>query len=84
MLNQNRQDLMPDAQSASGCGLWSVIIGHGLFDTSQFLLFFFQGPPIGCITLIGRRFRGAPGDRALPSTESSAVHQARIELEINR
>ena len=25
--------------------LWPVIIGHGLFDASRFVLFYFQGPP---------------------------------------
>jgi membrane protease YdiL (CAAX protease family) len=32
---------------ASGCNLWLVIIGHGLFDASRFVLFYFQGPPTG-------------------------------------
>jgi CAAX protease family protein len=32
---------------ASGRNLWPVIIGHGLFDTSRFVLFYFQGPPMG-------------------------------------
>src|SRR6266853_4467014 len=32
---------------ASGRNLWPVIIGHGLFDASRFVLFFFQGPPTG-------------------------------------
>jgi membrane protease YdiL (CAAX protease family) len=32
---------------ASGRNLWAVIIGHGLFDASRFVLFFFQGPPTG-------------------------------------
>jgi membrane protease YdiL (CAAX protease family) len=32
---------------ASGRNLWPVIIGHGLFDASRFVLFFFQGPPMG-------------------------------------
>jgi uncharacterized protein len=32
---------------ASGRNLWLVIIGHGLFDASRFVLFFFQGPPTG-------------------------------------
>jgi CAAX amino terminal protease family. len=32
---------------ASGCNLWAVIIGHGLFDASRFVLFYFQGPPTG-------------------------------------
>jgi uncharacterized protein len=27
--------------------LWIVIIGHGLFDASRFVLFYFQGPPTG-------------------------------------
>ena len=31
----------------SGRNLWPVIIGHGLFDASRFVLFYFQGPPIG-------------------------------------
>jgi len=26
--------------------LWPVIIGHGLFDASRFVLFYFQGPPM--------------------------------------
>ena len=30
---------------ASGRNLWVVIIGHGLFDASRFVLFYFQGPP---------------------------------------
>ena len=32
---------------ASGRNLWTVIIGHGLFDASRFVLFYFQGPPTG-------------------------------------
>jgi membrane protease YdiL (CAAX protease family) len=32
---------------ASGRNLWPVIIGHGIFDASRFVLFYFQGPPIG-------------------------------------
>ncbi len=32
---------------ASGRNLWIVIIGHGLFDASRFVLFYFQGPPTG-------------------------------------
>jgi hypothetical protein len=32
---------------ASGCNLWAVIIGHGLFDASRFVLFYFQGLPTG-------------------------------------
>jgi hypothetical protein len=32
---------------------------------------------IGCI-------RGAPGGRALPSTETSAIQQARIESKLDR
>src|SRR5512132_1273764 len=32
---------------ASGRNLWAVIIGHGLFDASRFVLFCFQGPPTG-------------------------------------
>jgi membrane protease YdiL (CAAX protease family) len=32
---------------ASGRNLWPVIIGHGLFDASRFVLFYFQGPAIG-------------------------------------
>jgi uncharacterized protein len=32
---------------ASGRNLWAVIIGHGLFDASRFVLFYFQGPPAG-------------------------------------
>ena len=32
---------------ALGRNLWAVIIGHGLFDTSRFVLFYFQGPPTG-------------------------------------
>ena len=32
---------------ASGRNLWVVIIGHGLFDASRFVLFYFQGPPMG-------------------------------------
>ena len=32
---------------ASGRNLWLVIIGHGLFDASRFVLFYFQGPPTG-------------------------------------
>jgi uncharacterized protein len=31
----------------SGRNLWPVIIGHGLFDASRFVLFYFQGPPTG-------------------------------------
>jgi membrane protease YdiL (CAAX protease family) len=30
---------------ASGRNLWPVIIGHGLFDASRFVLFYFEGPP---------------------------------------
>jgi hypothetical protein len=32
---------------ASGRNLWPVIIGHGLFDASRFVLFYLQGPPTG-------------------------------------
>jgi hypothetical protein len=32
---------------ALGRNLWPVIIGHGLFDASRFVLFYFQGPPVG-------------------------------------
>lgn len=32
---------------ASGRNLWIVIIGHGLFDASRFVLFYFQGQPTG-------------------------------------
>jgi membrane protease YdiL (CAAX protease family) len=32
---------------ASGRNLWPVIIAHGLFDASRFVLFYFQGPPSG-------------------------------------
>ena len=32
---------------ASGRNLWPVIICHGLFDASRFVLFYFQGPPAG-------------------------------------
>lgn len=32
---------------ASGRNLWPVIIGHGLFDASRFVLFYFEGPPAG-------------------------------------
>ncbi len=32
---------------ASGRNLWPAIIGHGLFDASRFVLFYFQGPPAG-------------------------------------
>ena len=32
---------------ALGRNLWPVIIGHGLFDASRFVLFHFQGPPTG-------------------------------------
>jgi len=32
---------------ASGRNLWLVIIGHGFFDASRFVLFYFQGPPTG-------------------------------------
>jgi Type II CAAX prenyl endopeptidase Rce1-like len=32
---------------ASGRNLWPVIIGHGLFDASRFVLFYFGGPPTG-------------------------------------
>jgi len=32
---------------ALGRNLWAVIIGHGLFDASRFVLFYFQGPPNG-------------------------------------
>jgi membrane protease YdiL (CAAX protease family) len=31
---------------ASRRNLWPVIIGHGLFDASRFVLFYFQGPPM--------------------------------------
>ena len=31
----------------SGRNLWLVIIGHGLYDASRFVLFYFQGPPSG-------------------------------------
>jgi membrane protease YdiL (CAAX protease family) len=32
---------------ASGRNLWPVIIAHGVFDASRFVLFCFQGPPTG-------------------------------------
>ena len=32
---------------ACGRNLWPVIIGHGVFDASRFVLFYFQGPPTG-------------------------------------
>jgi membrane protease YdiL (CAAX protease family) len=32
---------------ASGRNLWPVIIGHGIYDASRFVLFYFQGPPVG-------------------------------------
>jgi uncharacterized protein len=32
---------------ASGRNLWPVIIGHGLFDASRFVLFYFEGAPMG-------------------------------------
>jgi len=32
---------------ASSRNLWPVIIGHGLYDASRFVLFYFQGPPVG-------------------------------------
>ncbi len=32
---------------ASGRNLWPMIIGHGLFDASRFVLFYFEGPPVG-------------------------------------
>ncbi|PYK27291.1 MAG: hypothetical protein DME52_04445, partial [Verrucomicrobia bacterium] len=32
---------------AFGRNLWPVIIGHGLFDASRFVLFYLQGPPMG-------------------------------------
>jgi membrane protease YdiL (CAAX protease family) len=32
---------------ASGRNLWPVIIGHGLFDASRFVLIYFQSPPMG-------------------------------------
>ncbi len=32
---------------ASGQNLWPVIIGHGVFDASRFILFYLQGPPTG-------------------------------------
>jgi len=31
----------------SGRNLWLVIIGHGVYDASRFVLFYFQGPPSG-------------------------------------
>jgi membrane protease YdiL (CAAX protease family) len=31
----------------SGRNLWLVIIGHGLYDASRVVLFYFQGPPSG-------------------------------------
>ena len=32
---------------ASARNLWPVMIAHGLFDASRFVLFYFQGPPTG-------------------------------------
>jgi uncharacterized protein len=32
---------------AFGRNLWPVIIAHGLFDASRFVLFYFEGPPTG-------------------------------------
>ena len=31
----------------SGRNLWLVIVIHGLYDASRFVLFYFQGPPLG-------------------------------------
>ncbi len=31
----------------SGRNLWPAIIGHGFYDASRFVLFYFQGPPTG-------------------------------------
>ena len=31
----------------SGRNLWPAIIGHGFYDASRFVLFYFQGPPAG-------------------------------------
>jgi membrane protease YdiL (CAAX protease family) len=31
----------------SGRNLWLVVVGHGFFDASRFVLFYFQGPPTG-------------------------------------
>jgi hypothetical protein len=32
---------------ASGRNLWAVTTGHGLFDVSRFVLFYFQCPSTG-------------------------------------
>jgi membrane protease YdiL (CAAX protease family) len=31
----------------TGRNLWAPIIGHGVYDASRFILFYFHGPPIG-------------------------------------
>jgi uncharacterized protein len=30
-----------------GRNLWPLIVGHGLYDASRFVLFYFKGPPLG-------------------------------------
>jgi membrane protease YdiL (CAAX protease family) len=32
---------------ATGRNLWAPIIAHGVYDASRFILFYFQGPPVG-------------------------------------
>jgi uncharacterized protein len=50
---------------ASARNLWPVIIGHGLFDASRFVLFYFRRAADGLIDSIDTR-----------RAESSAIQQA--------
>ena len=43
-----------------------------------------QADMIVCVTAAGRCLRGAPGGRALPSTEALAIQQAGIESIVDR
>ena len=82
---------------ASGRNLWAMIIGHRLFDAGRFVLPIFKVRRREAGNLAssglraqnkqmrhGRCFRGAPGGRALPSTETSVIQQAGIEPIVDR
>ena len=42
----NFKDVQGNLEVTIYCVLY-VIIGHGLFDASRFVLFYFEGPPTG-------------------------------------
>jgi hypothetical protein len=50
---------------ASGRNLWAVIIGHGLFDASRFVLFYFKGRRLA--DLVGRLLFSRRARRSRPT-----------------